>query len=789
MNTSRKFSLVAFAIAILIFSSFNASAKDDWIQVKTKNFLLVGNAPEKDIRRVATKLEQFRETFRQIFGGMKLTSPIATNVIVFKSAGAYKPFKPKRADGTINTSIAGYFQPGDDVNYITLSTEGEDQDVFGVIFHEYVHFIVGTNFGKSEIPPWFNEGLAEYYETFRIIDDQKVQLGYPEARHLYLLQNSKLMPLDQLFAVTNFQLHQFGEHSQNIFYAESWALIHYLLQSGKVDNLAKLLDALSHNVPAKKAFEDAFQTTYAQMESELRKYVGANKYNYTQVLFKSKLLFDDSMAVTPINESLSNAYLGDVLVHTNRAEDAEPYLQQALALDPNSTLANTALGMARMRQQKFTEARAYLEKAVSGDRTNHLALFHYAYLLSREAGGEFGMVGAFAPEITVKIRESLKKAIAINPAFTESYELLAFVNLVNQEFYEESLAMLKTALKYQPGNQRYALRMAEILVRLEKYADATAIAEKIARTTDDPETKERASSLASEVERVQQYAQRRKEYEAGERNGDGPPEMRQGRGGEKLSEAEIARRQEIETLRSITEMLRKPLDGEERVIGHIQKIDCTRRPIGYTVKSGDKVFALTSKDFQGLTVNTFVAAANGISVGCEENIGDYNAIVTFMPAAGQKGALRGDLQSIEFVPENFHYITDKEEPLGREVPLAAPDEAQRRAMAEAIRNELKKPGAGEKREMGYLQKIECTSNGVFYNFKAGERLFRLLTQHPQTVPVRLFTRDLEGLKFGCSVAPMDTPAVFIYADKPDEKGKVAGEIISIDFVPKTFVLQ
>ena len=110
-------------------------------------------------------------------------------------------------------------------------------------------------------------------------------------------------------------------------------------------------------------------------------------------------------------------------------------------------------------------------------------------------------------------------------------------------------------------------------------------------------------------------------------------------------------------------------------------------------------------------------------------------------------------------------------------------------MAEAIRNELKKPGAGEKREMGFLQKIECTSNGVFYNFKAGERLFRLLTQHPQTVPVRLFTRDLEGLKFGCSVSPMDTPAVFIYSDKPDEKTKVAGEILSIDFVPKTFVLE
>jgi len=695
----------------------------------------------------------------------------------------------KRADGTTNTSIAGYFQPGEDVNYITLSTEGEDQDVFGVIFHEYVHFIVGTNFGKSEVPPWFNEGLAEYYETFRITDDQKVQLGYPEPRHLYLLQNNKLMPLEQLFAVTNFQLHQFGLHSQNIFYAESWALMHYLLQGGKMDNLAKLLDALSHNVAPKKAFEDAFQTTYAQMEADLRSYVGAGKYKYTQVSFKSKLLFDDSMTASPVNESQSNAYLGDLLVHTDQAGDAEPFLQQALTLDPNSTLANTALGMSRLRQQKFTQARTYLEKAVAGDRTSHLALFQYAYLLSREAGGDFGMVGSFAPEVTAKMRDALKKAIAINPAFAESYELLAYINLVNQESYDESLAMLKTALKYQPGNQRYAMRMAEILVRQNKLVDATAIADKIAKTTDDPETKERASSLVSEIERMQQYAQRRKEYEAGERNGSGPPSMPLGRGGEKLSEAEIARRQEVETLRSIAELLRKPLDGEERVIGHIQKIDCSRRPIAYAVKTGNKAFVVTSKDFQGLTVNTFVEAANGINVGCEENIAALNALITFKPAAGQAGVSRGELQSVEFVPENFRFVTEKEEPLGREAPVPAPDEAQRRAMAEAIRNELKKPGAGEKREMGFLQKIECTPNGVFYNFMAGERTFRLLTQHPQAVPVRLFTRDLEGLKFGCSVAPMDTPAVFIYSDKPDEKTKVAGEIVSIDFVPKTFVLQ
>ena len=115
------------------------------------------------------------------------------------------------------------------------------------------------------------------------------------------------------------------------------------------------------------------------------------------------------MKVEPIDEALSDAYLGDLLVHTNEADDAEPFLQQAIKLDPDSSLANTALGMARMRQHRFSEARTYLEKAVAGDRANHLALFQYAFSLSREAGGDFGMVGKFSPETSTKCAMLLRK--------------------------------------------------------------------------------------------------------------------------------------------------------------------------------------------------------------------------------------------------------------------------------------------------------------------------------------------------------------------------------------------
>ena len=453
---------IVILFVLLGFLPNNVSAKDEWLQVRSKNFNLVGNASERDIRKVATKLEQFRETFRQLFSQTNLNSTIPTNVVVFKNSASYKPFKPKRADGKIDTFIAGYFQPGEDVNYITISTEGEDADTYGTIFHEYVHFIISTNFGKSEVPPRFNEGLAEYYQTFVIEEDQKVKLGLPQNNHLALLQQTKLIPLDTLFNISNYALHQNANHSRSIFYAQSWALVHYLVQGGKTEGLGKFLTLLIKDVTAEKAFSEAFQMTYAQMEKELKKYVERNTYKYSLISFKNKLVFESEMKSSPMSEAASNAYLGDLLYHTDRADDAEPFLQKAVALEPASSMANTTFGMVKMRQKKYTEAKNYLEKAISGSQKNYLAFYRYAYLLSCENRDEFGYVASFPADKSAKMRELLNKAIAISPSFTESYELLAFVNLVNNEKLDEAVAHLQTALKYQPGNQRYAVRIAEI---------------------------------------------------------------------------------------------------------------------------------------------------------------------------------------------------------------------------------------------------------------------------------------------------------------------------------------
>ena len=803
-------------ILILLFSfSLSVAAKDEWIQVRSKNFFLIGNASEKDIRKVGTRLEQFRETFRLLFSKMNLTSSTPTNVVVFKSAGYYKNFKPKRADGKIDEFIAGFFQPGEDVNYITLSTEGEDAQTYSVIFHEYVHFIVNTNFGKSEVPAWFNEGLAEYYSTFEIEQDQKVKLGLPKSNHLDLLQQSKLMPLNTLFNISNSQLLQTGGHSRSIFYAQSWALIHYMMQNGKSAGLGKFLTDLTRDVPPEKAFQDVFQTGYTQMEAELKKYVGQSRYQYHIYDFKNKMVFDTDMRMSPLTEAESNAYLGDLLYHNHRVDDAEPYLQTSLKLEPGSSMANTTLGMVKIRQRKFADAKIYLEKAIAGDAKNHAALYQYAFLLSREGSDEFGFVQKFDKATVAKMRDALRKAIAINPAYTESYELLAFVDLVNEEELDDAVAQLQNALKYQPGNQRYTLRIAEIYMRQNKFTEAASIFEKIARTTDDPEIRSRADTMMAQLDQRKTIEERnaaeRKRYEAALAAGvsGGPRLMRRVETGKEPTEAEKAKMVEEARMRSINSGLRKTLAGETRINGRIQKIDCKKRPIAYTVKTATEIFTVTSVDFTTLDLNALDPDTQMAEVGCDADLSAFNALLTYKTAATPKGTARGELVAVEFVPADFRLVTedemrtesyviyDQNEPPklttgpGPPTEMLNPskiEDGRKAAMMQALRNAVQKPADGQKREIGFLDKIECTSKGVYFHLRTGTQVIKLFSLQNQPPKISLYTPDLQGMQFGCGIKPVEFPAVFIYNDKPDAKAKTAGEIVSLEFVPMSFTL-
>ncbi|HET9712267.1 MAG TPA: DUF1570 domain-containing protein, partial [Pyrinomonadaceae bacterium] len=300
-----------------------------------------------------------------LFPSVRFNTPVPTTVVVFKSDSSYGPFKPK-------PDVAGYFQPGEDVNYITLTTEVRgEQDPFSVIFHEYIHLLVENTF--PNVPVWFNEGLAEYYSTFSISDDQKVVLGKPISNHVFLLRDSRMLPLRTLFEVDHKSPYYNESEKQSIFYAQSWALMHYFIigKSGRSEKLIYFINLLNSKVPMEEAFQKAFQMPFETMERELREYIKQSRYNILKGQFEGK--FDNTVtAATTLTEAEAQAYLGDLLFHSHR-KDAYTYLEKALKLDPNLAMAHASLGMAYFHEGKTKEARASLERAVTADSPNYLA--------------------------------------------------------------------------------------------------------------------------------------------------------------------------------------------------------------------------------------------------------------------------------------------------------------------------------------------------------------------------------------------------------------------------------
>jgi tetratricopeptide (TPR) repeat protein len=802
--------LTLVCTALLLSIPAQGLAKDTWINVRSKNFFLIGNASEKEIRQVATKLEQFRETFRLLFPRAKFNQTIQTNVVVFKSDSAYRPFKPKRADGKPDDGIAGYFQPGEDLNYITLSTEGEKEDTYGTIFHEYVHFLLDTNFGKSEVPPWFNEGLAEYYQTFQIKEDQKVYLGNLQDNHLLLLQQNKLIPLKDFFQIDNYSLHQNGNHSRSIFYAQAWALIHYLIQANNganAGNMNKFLNLVMNKVEPEKAFQQTFQFDYATMEKTLKKYVEQRSFTGTLVNLPQKLTFDAEMKTVPLSEAEADAYLGDLLYHTHEYENAETYLQKAVALNANSSIANTSLGLVKMHQRKFDDAKKFLEKAMTDDQKNYLAHFNYAYILSRESMDEFGYVGKFPPDSLKKMRESLQKTMEINPNFTESYRLLGFINLVSNENLDESLVFLKKGLALQPGNQDYAFLIAQIYMRQEKYTEAKELAQKIVKTADEPQLRTNAQNLLDSINRFEEskafYQKQQQQNDSG--NQENRPQILVRRTSKPLSEAELKKINEENEINNLNRSIEKPKADEKQVVGHIEKVSCIKGEINYSVKTETESFPLTSKDFTDLSLNAMVEEAQNIEFGCDSDIKEFLAVITYRPNNDAKAKSKGTLLALNFVPKYFRMKTDEELAKSQQVIVEQEeepttetqnvpnktdfDERRREAMLRAISENLRKPLDGEKRELGIVEKIECSGKTFVFNVKTAVQTLKLKANSPQDVKIMSFTPDASQMRFGCGVTFPPISTVITYRPSNNPKDKQNGDLISLEFVPKSFKLE
>jgi len=336
-----------------------------------------------DLRKIATKLEQFREALSIIFPKLKIDSPRPTTVIIFKTDDAFRPFKP-RYKGKIVEQVGGYFVARPEMNYMVLANENRGENPYEIIFHEYEHFLAHNNLFR--LPPWLDEGIAEFYSSFEISDkEQKATLGDPISRHVFYLRNNTILPLKTLLTVDHKSPYYNESSKAGVFYAESWALVHYLILGNnqkRQTQLIKFIDLIQNDLPTEEAFRRAFETDYKTIEEELRPYLNRSMYPVVNVSFKKQLVADRDIEVSPLSEAEVEYYLGDLLLNTSRLEEADAHFQKSISLDSTFAPGRVSLGVLRLRQGKLSEAKEMLEAATRLDPKNYLAHYFYAEALS-----------------------------------------------------------------------------------------------------------------------------------------------------------------------------------------------------------------------------------------------------------------------------------------------------------------------------------------------------------------------------------------------------------------------
>jgi tetratricopeptide (TPR) repeat protein/outer membrane lipoprotein-sorting protein len=470
-----------FLVALLALPAPAApQTRDTWRSVRTNNLLVIGNADPERLRQVAVWLEFFHSAFGRLVSRNVLDASVPTTVVVFRDDASFVPFKPLYQGRP--ASLAGFFQPGEDVNYIAMSLDPRERDPYSVAFHEYVHLHLRDNVPQA--PVWLNEGLAEFYGALQFSGGEAL-LGVP-LPYLHLLRNEELLPLRTLLSIDTSSPHYNEQDKSGIFYGESWALVHYLMLGGpgRQEQFRRFLQQVSRGDDAGKALEDSFGMTLDTLEKELHAYISRGELPTLRLASSDPQGYAyTAMQRQSLSEGEANYYLGDLLLHIGRHEDAERYFKQAIALDPTLSVAYAALGQLSVRQKRYAEAKKYLERAATSSQ-NYVVHYQYAWLLSRESLSANGRITGYSPDTAAIIREQLSQTIKLSPEFAPAYYLFALVDLVRDERLDEALDMAQKAQRLAPGKASYTLLLAQIHAHRSETAAARELADRLARDSD-----------------------------------------------------------------------------------------------------------------------------------------------------------------------------------------------------------------------------------------------------------------------------------------------------------------
>ena len=483
----------AVSIFVLFVVTLSAAARDGashWAEVRSQHFVVLTDSSEKQARRVASQLERMRAVFHVLLPTASDTPGSPVIVLALKDKKAFQALEPEAYLAKGQLDLAGLFMRAPDKNYILLRLDAQGDHPYATIYHEYTHFMLRN--ASEWIPLWLNEGLAEFYQNSDI-EEKEVLLGQPSEDDILYLRQNRLLPLTTLLKVDQTSPYYHEEQKGSVFYAESWALTHFIRVTDRQKGTDRLQDYAKRLIQKEDpviAAQEAFGDLNV-LQKSLNSYISQGQF----MMFKMNtgVAVDESAFQSrAIPTTDADAIRADVLVYNQRPKDAQALIDAVLRDDPKNALAHETMGYLKFREGDLESARKWYGEAVQLDSQSYLA--HYYYAIMSMKSGE----NSQDPEIESSLRACMK----LNPDFAPAYDALAMRYSMNPAKVDEAHFLNVQAINLEPDNVNYRINAAAVLANGRRYDDALRV---LKAATHVAKTPGEVAFVQSRIDQIEQY--------------------------------------------------------------------------------------------------------------------------------------------------------------------------------------------------------------------------------------------------------------------------------------------
>jgi tetratricopeptide (TPR) repeat protein len=510
-----------------------AAEQPQWLRISSDHFIVLTDAGEKKGHEVVARFEQMRGMFGALLGQHKLRMSEPLEIIAFRSDKDYAQIAPIRNGQPI--TAPAFVLTGDDRIFVVLDLF--EPDSWRAVEHQFAHYLLNYNYPPTQA--WFEEGFAEYFSSISFTA-KHVEVGAdPELNPLYqtdvlgdqtevnglkshteILSAPVWLTLPDLFGMKNRVVNgQEGTH-HTLFYAQSWMLVHYLINQNKLAETGNYFDLVENQkMPVEQAVQQAYGMTMAQMDKAVKDYLHSLKPLFdalyaskqpnppvtADVVYQLPLPVDvddvgsSSKKIAPAEAQALVAEM-ELRIPEQRTQAVQRLQQLAGDAKTETAVAHRALAWAHIQKNETAEALEELSTAVALSPSDPWVRFGMAQA-SYHSGEKDARVQGLA-----NTTHSLQVVIDEYPDFAEAYALLGWARLAGGGT-SSAIEAMTMATQLNPRNESYQLRLAQTYLATKKWDEATAVLERL-KLSQNPQIANPAKKELNEMPFLKKFGVR-----------------------------------------------------------------------------------------------------------------------------------------------------------------------------------------------------------------------------------------------------------------------------------------